>query len=363
MADDIFSQLIELFNQPGPVNWKLAREVAVQLAGDREPVDPWLADEYIELGRLAQLRIQATTHLRAPDSLDVVPTDRHDWATQRLQAFSYLVEPLASQYDGVGGGSDPMSQLLKPLGPALLGMQIGSTIGFLSHRAIGQFDIGLPANPDGARYVIVDNVEDFASDYQLEPRQVRLWVALRNGVHDAAFAGPWLRQYIIDLVEEHLAGVTFDTSHLMETLQNLSDPSNFQQVMSDADGLSAFLSPTSTSEAQAKARAAIGFVSGYGDHVLETAASNLIPDLGAIQTAHRVKQSEPGIPEQLLTRIIGVELTGELHQEGVDFCDEVTRRWGSEALESVWAEPANLPIGGELTDQVAWAARVLLPDF
>ena len=363
MADDIFSQLIDLFNQPGPVNWKLAREVAVQLAGDRQPVDPWLADEYIELGRLAQLQIQATTHLRSPDSLDVVPTDRHDWVTQQLQAFGYLVEPLANQYSDLGDGADPMSQLLKPLGPALLGMQMGSTVGFLAHRALGQFDIGVPTNPPGARYVIVDNVEAFIADYQLEPRQTRLWVAFRNGVHDAAFAGPWIRQHIVDLVEEHLGSVEFDTSTLMETIQNLSDPSHFQELLADGDGLTGFLSPTAKSEAQARARAAIGFVSGYGEHVLKASAAKLIPDLGAIESAHRLKQSEPGTPDQLMTRIIGLELTNELHQEGAAFCTEVERRWGAEALDSVWQEPAHLPRGDELADPVAWAARVLLPDF
>lgn len=363
MPDDIFSQLIDLFNQPGPVNWKLAREVAVQLAGDRQPVDPWLADEYIELGRLAQLQIQATTQLRSPDSLDVVPTDRHDWATQQLQAFAYLVEPLAAQYTGVGGGSDPMSQLLKPLGPALLGMQMGSTIGFLAHRALGQFDIGVPTNPPGARYVVVDNIEEFITDYQLEPRQTRLWAAFRNGIHDAAFAGPWLRQYVVDLVEEHLAGVEFDTSSLMETLQTLSDPSHLQELMADGEGLTGFLAPTSDSEAQAKARAAVGFVSGYADRVVSTSAAKLIPELTSIQAAHLAKQSEPGTPDQLMTRIVGLELTEQLHAEGVSFCSEVERRWGTEALESVWEEPANLPRGGELADPVAWAARVLLPEF
>lgn len=363
MADDIFSQLMDLFNQPGPVNWKLAREIAVQLAGDRQPVDPWLADEYIELGRLAQLQIQATTHLRSPDSLDVVPTDRHDWVTQQLQAFGYLVEPLAGQYAGGGDASDPMSQLLKPLGPALLGMQMGSTVGFLAHRALGQFDIGLPTNPPGARYVIVDNVEAFISDYQLEPRQTRLWVAFRNGVHDAAFAGPWIRQHVVDLVEEHLSGVEFDTSTLMETIQNLSDPSHFQELLADGDGLTGFLSPTATSDAQARVRAAMGFVSGYGEHVLKASAAKLIPDLDAIERAHRLKQSEPGTPDQLMTRVIGLELTEALQAEGVEFCSEVVRRWGEEALESVWEEPAHLPRGGELADPVAWAARVLLPDF
>lgn len=363
MADDIFSQLIELFNQPGPVNWKLAREIAAQLAGERQPVDPWLADEYIELGRLAQLQIQATTPLRAPDSLDVAPIDRYDWISQQLQAFAYLVEPLAGSYDAPSG-SDPMSQMLRPLGPALLGMQMGSTMGFLAHRALGAFDIGLPSQNPSPRYVIVDNVEEFVADHQLDSRQVRLWASLRNGVHDSAYAGPWLRQHVVDLVEEHVGSMEFDTSSLMETLQGLTDPTQLQELMSDSSGLAGFLAaPGSTTDAQNQAWAAIGFVSGYADYVLDSTATNLLPDLEAIRTAHRLRRSEPGSADQLLTKMLGLELTDELNSLGATFCAEVDRRWGRDALQDIWSDPDHLPRGDELSDPVAWAARVLLPQF
>lgn len=361
MADDIFSQLLNLFNQPGPVNWKLAKEIAGQLSGDRQPVDPWLADEYIELGRLSQLQIDAATPLSAPDSLDVVPTDRREWVTQQLQAFDYLVEPLSSSYGDIGG-SDPMSQMLKPLGPALLGMQMGSTIGFMAHRTIGQFEIGLPTHQPGPRYVIVENVEAFIADNNLDDRQVRLWVSFRNGIHDAAFSGPWLRQHVVDLVEAHVATIEFDTSSLMESLQGLSDPSQFQELMAGSSGLTNMMS-NGGSEAGDDARAAIGFVSGYADFVLDQVGANLLPALNAIRSAHSLKEAEPTAGEQLIHRMLGLELTGELHAAGATFCAEVERRWGIEALNSIWAESEHLPKGDELTDPVAWAARVLLPEF
>ena len=51
MSDDLFSKLFELFDQPGPINWKLAAEVARHLSGDTEPVEPWTAEEFRELAR------------------------------------------------------------------------------------------------------------------------------------------------------------------------------------------------------------------------------------------------------------------------------------------------------------------------
>ncbi|MGH8945742.1 MAG: zinc-dependent metalloprotease, partial [Acidimicrobiia bacterium] len=61
MSDDLFSKLFELFNQPGPVNWKLATEVARHLSGERQPVEPWAAEEFRELARLAEFRLEEVT--------------------------------------------------------------------------------------------------------------------------------------------------------------------------------------------------------------------------------------------------------------------------------------------------------------
>ncbi len=38
--DSIFSRLFELFQSPGPVNWRLADEVRKSLVGAAEPVGP-----------------------------------------------------------------------------------------------------------------------------------------------------------------------------------------------------------------------------------------------------------------------------------------------------------------------------------
>ena len=64
MSDDLFSRLFELFNQPGPVNWKLAAEVARHIAGDREPVEPWAAEEFRELARLAEYHLEKVAPFR-----------------------------------------------------------------------------------------------------------------------------------------------------------------------------------------------------------------------------------------------------------------------------------------------------------
>ena len=53
MTDNIFDRLAELLQSAGPVNWRLGVQIAESVAGAADPVDPWVAEEYEELGRTA----------------------------------------------------------------------------------------------------------------------------------------------------------------------------------------------------------------------------------------------------------------------------------------------------------------------
>src|SRR5665811_1977383 len=97
-----------------------------------------------------------------------------DRADSHLKSLRYLVEPIAPKFS-----EGPMAGPLAQLGPALLGLQMGIMIGFLSHRTLGQFDIGLPTADADNISLIVPNAEAFATENGLDRRQVRLWVSLR----------------------------------------------------------------------------------------------------------------------------------------------------------------------------------------
>lgn len=364
MADDIFSQLIELFNQPGPVNWKLAREVSRQLAGQQEPVDPWLAEEYQELVRLAQLQIQAASDLPLGPALDAIPVDRAAWAERNLQSFRYLVEPLAGQFDTEAAADDPLSQMLKPLGPALLGLQMGMMVGFLSHRVLGQFDLGLPTAEQGDLLMVVPNVEAFATDHGLDARQVRLWIALHEVTHQAEFAVPWVRGHFFDLMQRYLGGVAVDTGSLMERFQQFSDPTKLEEMMQDPAGLAGIFTTDEQRPALDAIQAFMAVMEGYGDFLMDRAAPRMLPDLEQMRAAIDARRDEPHSGgEQLLNRMLGLELKAEQYRQGAAFCVDVERRWGRPALDRLWEEPEHIPTLAELGDPVAWAARVLLDDF
>jgi uncharacterized protein (DUF2342 family) len=86
----------------------------------------------------------------------------------------------------------------------------------------------------------------------------------------------------------------------------------------------------------------------------------MLPDLERIREALRRRRAEPSQGEQLLNRMLGLELLPDQVGLGASFCDEVARRWGEDALDELWTEPEHVPTLDELRDPVGWAARVLL---
>ena len=117
MSDDLFSKLFELFDQPGPINWKLAAEVARHLSGETQPVEPWAAEEFRELARLAEYRIEQVAPFRIVPAPDVLPLDARGWAERNLETYGSLVEPFASSVASDG----PAAPFMAQLAPAIIG--------------------------------------------------------------------------------------------------------------------------------------------------------------------------------------------------------------------------------------------------
>ncbi|MFQ5947891.1 MAG: zinc-dependent metalloprotease [Acidimicrobiia bacterium] len=358
--DNIFDRLIELLQSSGPVNWRLAQEIGESLSGTAEPVNPTLAAEYEELTRTAALHIADASPLEPEAHMVAVhAVDRRGWTAANLRSFRYLVEPIAEKMGDVPA-TGPFEAVLRPLGPALLGMQMGSMVGFMSHRVLGQFDVGLPAVEDAGIYYVVPNIEAFARDHQLDPQQTRLWVALHEVTHQAEFSVPWVRPQFLRLIEEYFDGLELDPSVLQERLEGLDDPEELERMLQNPAGIAGLLSGPEQAEVLQRIQAFMAVMEGYGDYLMDRAAPQLLPETTRLREAINRRRAEPSQGEQLLQRLLGLELKRHQYRLGAEFAADVARRWSEEALDHMWQDPENLPTLTELEDATGWAARVLL---
>ncbi|MEX1279213.1 MAG: zinc-dependent metalloprotease [Acidimicrobiia bacterium] len=348
MSDNLFEQLFELFNQPGPVNWRLAEEVAGSLGGDPEPIDPWLADEYAELGNLALL--QTATIALLPDLAGgrIDPVDRATWVSDNLRAFDYLTEPL-------GARMGEQAAMLGPFAGSLVGMQVGSMVGSLGHHALGGFDVALIARSERG-YLIVPNLETFITTHGLDAREARLWAALHEAVHLRLSSIDWIAGHYADLLGRYLGGIEVDMSSLTERMQSLADPTAAGEEFGEGFDLTSLLGQSTEEGARDDAKAVLAFVAGLRRHLVAGLGDRWLPTLTDIRRAVAVRAGEPDVHA-------GVSLALPDHDLIVtaeDFCRDVEERWGPEAFARVLESAETIPTATELADPVGWAARVLL---
>jgi putative hydrolase len=368
--DGLFEQIFKMLQSSGPVNWKLAREVTKSLAGPPQPIDPSVAEEYRELAHVAEVRISSATELPSPEPGDLNPTDRATWAAENQQSFRVLVEPLGDKLSGLTdmggmpgmGDMGDMSAMLAPLGPALLGMQAGTMVGFMAHRALGQFDTGIPAMDHDRPYVIVPNLDDFAIDHGIDHRQVRLWGALHEVAFHRIMAVEWVRGRFVELITAFYDDVEIDTSDLLGKLTGMSDPMELQQMLGEGDDPASLIQATANPERLADVQAFTAFIEGYADRVVRMAGAELLPNIERIEEAYSRRRTEPDKTEQFLQQFAGLKLERWRAADAAQFCDDIAERWGEEALARVWEAPENMPKLSELTDAIGWNARVLLDE-
>jgi putative hydrolase len=349
MTDNIFERLFELFNQPGSVNWALAEELSASLAGEAQPIDPWIADEYLELGSVALLQTDSIDILPSLSGETIDPVDRSVWAKDNLRSFDYLAESL-------GGGMGASAGPLQPLVSAMVGMQVGTLVGTLSHHALGGFDVGLLAiAPRG--YLIVHSIEAFTRSHEVDAKQVRLWAALHEAMHLRISRHTWLGERYSELLRSWLEGIEFDAQGLIGNLQGMTDPSAMQEAMEGFGDLPALLGDSANQGDRDNAIAILALLGGLRRHLMEDFRSWL-PDLDRIRLGLERRDEEPDAHSAMAIALPDHDQV----VRAAAFCAEVEERWGRETLGRVIATPGTLPTAVELGDPVGWAARVLLDD-
>jgi putative hydrolase len=350
MSDDLFSKLFELFNQPGPINWKLAAEVARHLSGDRQPVEPWAAEEFRELARLAEYRLEEVAPFPVRAAVDVLPLDPRSWAEKNLELYGSLIEPFASS---MGGGE--AAPMMAQLAPAMIGLQVGSLVGSLSAWAMAGFDAGLPPDQTGPLALIVPNIESLEVS-NVDAREIRLWVVANEVAFRAVCEVPWIHDRLADLVADYAAAAQIDPTKLSGLMIGGTDPSEIEKAIAEAGGIEGLFGGEEAEAPRAELEAFLGVITGCARLLARRAVGEIAPSFDKISGVRDLEREEVAD-----TPAIGVgPVPPEATQAGDAFNQEVERRYGDDALVTLWADPSRMPSAAELRDPTAWAARVLL---
>src|ERR1039458_5316167 len=309
--------------QGGPVNWDLAKNVArhtVSAEGDPSVLETD-RQKIVEAIRLADLWLDEVTSF--PTGIRSAQAwSRSEWVEETLPVWSTLCDPIADKaVDAMGGmlGEDPgalgaelpgelssalqafgglgslggLTSMMRRIGGMMVGGQTGAAVGALAREVVSSTDIGLPLGPAGTAALLPAGVADFGAGLSVPADEIRIFLALREAAHHRLFAHvPWLRARLMGAVEEYARGITVDAAALRDAMPQI-DPANPDALREGLAGATLF-QPEDTDQQKAalvRLETALALVEGWVATIVDAAASDRLPQAGALAEAIRRRRA------------------------------------------------------------------------
>ncbi|CAJ64656.1 MULTISPECIES: zinc-dependent metalloprotease [Frankia] len=384
-----FAELERLLSwQGGPVNWELARQVAVRSLGDGESSVPMGQQHMVaEALRIADVWLDPLTTLPA-GATTAGAWSRVEWIERTLPVWKTLCDPIAakvveamrtgissglSQLGGGGielpselrdalpagvdlgalmGAGGPIMQMMNQVGGMLFGAQVGQAIGTLAAEVVSSTEVGLPLGPAGTAALVPAGVAAFGSGLEIPEDEVRIYLALREAASTRLFAHvPWLRAHVLGAVEEYARGIAVDTEAVGRVMR-MVDPTALMnpERLAEALGEDVFNDATTPEQKAALARLELilALIEGWVDHVTDAAATGHLPAAGRLREMVRRRRAEGGPGEQTFATLVGLSLRPRKLREAAALWAALAEARGREGRDAVWAHPDLLPTAADL---------------
>ncbi|SFJ85178.1 zinc-dependent metalloprotease [Amycolatopsis sacchari] len=373
----MLSQLGQMLSQAGsssgPVNYDLAKQIALQKLGSSAGGQIGFAksgdsDSAVrDAARLAELWLDAVTILPAGANTTVAWSPR-DWVQKTLPTWQRLCDPVAQQVSGAWvealpaeakQAAGPLLSMVGQMGGMAFGSQLGNALAQLASEVLTSTEVGLPLGPDTTSALLPANIEKFTEGLELPNSEVLVFLAAREAAHQRLFTHvPWLRQRLLATVEEFAHGIKVDTSAL-EQLAGQVDPSNpasIEEAMS-----SGLLEPKTTPEQQAalnRLETLLALVEGWVDVVVSDAIGDRLPGAGALRETLRRRRATGGPAEQTFATLVGLELRPRRMRAAASLWKLVGDQHGTEKRDSLWSHPDLMPTAEDLDDPLEFSERL-----
>ena len=213
----LLGDLMNMLGTNAPNQWEMTRSFAVNVAtgGEAEtnvePVQRIRLEQLVAGGRAQRGRghRDARVARRTAAGLCAGRSERLDGSGARLVAHDTHGDDTggraaahgrrgpgavpAELFDGddpMGGMGSLLGQWATAIGPMFFGLQVGSVVGHLSQRALGQYPLAIPWAPSDELLLVTSNIASFADDWSLPEEEALLWVCARELASNSVLTRP-----------------------------------------------------------------------------------------------------------------------------------------------------------------------------
>ena len=298
--------------------------------------------------------------------------DRQQWSMRNLRTFQTILDhAFAGSTAHEGTYSSILSNNLI-LGPSswATGMELGISVGWLSYRVLGQYDIFgggygseiesiTPTSP-GSVYYVGPNILSLQRRHGFDLYPFGLWIALHETTHRCQLEGvPWLRPYLLEIVDHLLAAMVVpDPERLSAAIKRAASSTTSPRDLLSQGGLATLFASDEQLDDIKKLQAAMSLLEGHGDVVMDDAATDIREEAEIFSKVLKERRKSGNILVRFFQELLGIKAKLLQYEKGASFLRELQARGDPEITSLVWQEPANLPSLEELDDPNLWLERM-----
>jgi coenzyme F420 biosynthesis associated uncharacterized protein len=348
-------------SRPDPIDWTVAAKVAAKLSG----TDPFatsyhgssLVSDFATLTPRAEALVTLSTGLVPDGPATARVVSRPEWINNNIRSFQRMLRPITDRM-----GVD--NSLWAPAARVAAGVEVGTILGVLSKRVLGQYDLigaGDEDNPQDEVAYVGPNVLAIEKKFAFPPSEFRLWLALHEVTHRAQFTGvPWMRGYFTELTHRTLGSADPDPRRFLIALKRTVDAVRSGRSPFDDGGLLALLADDDQRDALDRMGGLMSLLEGHGDITMDRAGIDHIPSAGRFSATLRQRRHQTKPVLKLVQQVTGFEAKLRQYEEGERFIEAVEAARGSAFLDHVWTSPDRLPTLEEIRAPALWIERVEL---
>lgn len=393
MFGGMFGDIFKMFGDQ-PVHWDTARQIAMTMTTSGRPetnVDPLVRIDFDDMAKIVVPHLQAVTgfgDIAVMSTWQPVPVTTGIWASRTLEDYRPLFTDLAvalnpnapqvatdgSDSDTVDGtdSGDPLGSLFSSItgliAPMTMGMTIGSMVGLLARKSLGQYDLPLPRPANREFMVVPGTIDAFANEWNLDVREVRMWTLIRELVIHHLFGVEPIRSAVLELVRSFVGAFRPDPAAIGDKLASIEmdNPAeimqSLQKILGDPELLLGAVRSPEQDRIQPELDALLGLVIGWSDYMTDQVSARILGPTNNIAEAARRRRIEDGEETTFVERLLGVHLNRRQVERGRMFVAGVVERSGVAGLQPLYASRSALPTPSELDAPGLWLARLEFSD-
>ena len=350
---------------------RIASAVAKRVAGDSQVSDPGLLEQLqrdleYAVPRSEELVAEASGIPR-PEPVRWALISRAQWAEANIGSMATMIQPLV---DKVGHRLDTLPLPVRLGQRAIVSVEMGVLVGYISRRVLGQYDLLVPdeTTPRRARrhpaggaplYFVGPNMVETQQKLGFVPAEFATWIALHEVTHRYQFAGvPWLKDRFFGLVQSYLSSMELDGRALSKRIATAARRLASGSVPVEERNPVYLLSSEEQREWLDQIQALMAVVEGHGNFVMDAIGERELPSFRKMRAAFEGRRKQTNAVQRVINNLLGLEMKMRQYEVGQRFLEAIVAREGPGVLRHLWADPSHLPTMAELNAPETWLSRV-----